>query len=129
MTFAEDLGGAWNLRVDPHGDSAASLPGQARALSDVTVPAIVPGCVHVDLMGAGRLADPFLDDNETAVAWVGRTDWVYSRDVAWNGPEHERVDLVFEGLDTVAGIELGGVTLGTTRNMHRTYRYDVTALV
>ncbi|MEU7908540.1 glycosyl hydrolase 2 galactose-binding domain-containing protein [Actinoplanes sp. NPDC049118] len=129
MTFSEDLGGAWELRVDVRGESAATLPEQARALADVTVPAAVPGCVHADLMGDGRLEDPFLNDNETAVAWVGRTDWMYSRDVAWIGPGHERVDLVFEGLDTVAGIELGGVTLGSTRNMHRTYRYDVTSLV
>ena len=129
MTLAEDLRGAWSLRVDSHGESAATLPEQACALSDVTVPAIVPGSVHVDLMNDGRLADPFLDDNELAVAWVGRTDWVYSREVAWTGPDHERIDLVFEGLDTAAGIDIGGVAVGTTRNMHRTYRYDVTALV
>jgi beta-mannosidase len=129
MTFAHDLGGAWNLRVDLHGESAATLPGQARALADVTVPALVPGCVHVDLMSDGRLDDPFFHDNETAVAWVGRTDWVYSRDVAWHGPGHDRVDLVFEGLDTVAGIEVDGVAVDATRNMHRTYRFDVTSLV
>jgi beta-mannosidase len=128
MTFAEDLGGAWNLQVDVHGESAV-LPEQAWTLNDITVPALVPGCVHTDLMNDGRLDDPLLNDNELAVAWVGRTDWMYSRDVAWNGPAHDRVDLVFEGLDTVANIELGGVALDSTRNMHRTYRYDVTSLV
>ncbi|MEU4690654.1 glycoside hydrolase family 2 protein [Actinoplanes sp. NPDC023714] len=114
MLHAEDLGGAWELREKP---------------ADEAIPAVVPGCVHVDLLNDGRLPDPFLDDNEKAVAWVGRTDWQYTREVAWTGPEHDRVDLVFEGLDTVAGIELGGTVLGTTRNMHRTYRYDVTALL
>ena len=114
MLRVEDLGGAWELR----GGS-----------DDDVVPASVPGCVHVDLMNDGRLVDPFLDDNELAVAWVGRADWSYSREVAWTGPAHERVDVVFEGLDTVAAVDLDGVALGYSRNMHRSYRYDVTALL
>lgn len=125
MLQVQELGGAWELRIDPRGP----LPEQARTLIDVPVPALVPGCVHTDLMNDGRLEDPFLDDNETAVAWVGRTDWQYGRDVAWNGPAPERIDLVFEGLDTVAAIELDGTALGVTRNMHRSYRYDVTELL
>nr|BFE73800.1 hypothetical protein GCM10020092_071010 [Actinoplanes digitatis] len=48
--------------------------------------------------------------------------------MAWTGDPHERIDLVFDGLDTVAAVELGGDALGATRNMHRGYRYDVTAL-
>ncbi len=109
MTFVEDLSGAWRLT------------GAGEDL-----PATVPGCVHVDLMNAGRLVDPFQDENEKAVQWVGRADWTYGRDVAWNGPDCDRVDLVFDGLDTVAAIELDGAELGRTRNMHRTYRFDVT---
>ncbi|WIN00543.1 glycoside hydrolase family 2 protein [Actinoplanes oblitus] len=112
MISGQDLAGAWEL----HGD-------------DLTVAATVPGCVHTDLLAAGRIPDPFLDDNEHAVAWVGRADWTYRRDVTWTGPAHERIDLVFEGLDTVATVELAGTTLGSTRNMHRGYRYDVTALL
>jgi beta-mannosidase len=115
MTLAEDLGGAWTLRAD--------------ATHETAVPAEVPGCVHTDLMADGRISDPFFDDNEKAVAWVGRTDWVYERDIAWPGPPPERIDLVFEGLDTVAAIELDGTTVGATRNMHRTYRFDVTGRV
>ncbi|MBU2664851.1 glycoside hydrolase family 2 protein [Actinoplanes bogorensis] len=93
------------------------------------LPATVPGCVHTDLLAAGKIVDPFLGENEKAVDWVGRTDWVYSRDIAWDGPRPDRVELVFDGLDTVADIELGGVVIGSTRNMHRGYRFDVSALV
>ncbi|GAA4601149.1 beta-mannosidase [Actinoplanes octamycinicus] len=112
MTSVQDLAGSWELRG-----------------ADLTVPATVPGCVHTDLLAAGRIPDPFLDDNEKAVAWVGRADWSYRREVAWTGPAHERIDLVFEGLDTVATVELAGATLGSSRNMHRGFRYDVTALL
>ncbi|MFG1923172.1 glycoside hydrolase family 2 protein [Cryptosporangium sp. NPDC048952] len=110
MISEQDLGGSWTLSSDGGAASAAT----------------VPGCVHTDLLDAGLIPDPFLDDNETAVAWVGRTDWTYDRDIAWHGPKLERIDLVFEGLDTVAAIELDGVPLGATRNMHRSYRFDVT---
>ncbi|MBM9509512.1 glycoside hydrolase family 2 protein [Actinacidiphila acididurans] len=94
-----------------------------------SVPAAVPGCVHTDLMAVGLLADPFLDRNETDAAWVGRADWTYETPLpAAAGDGHERTDLVFDGLDTVAEIRLGGTVLGTTRNMHRGHRFDLTGL-
>ncbi|WP_306216071.1 glycoside hydrolase family 2 protein [Actinoplanes sp. RD1] len=107
-----DLSGAWTL-----------TSGSEK------LPATVPGCVHTDLLDAGRLVDPFLGENEKAVAWVGRRDWTYEREIAWEGPRPERIELVFEGLDTVADISLGDVRLGSTRNMHRSYRFDVTSLI
>ncbi|MCO8269343.1 hypothetical protein M1L60_01920 [Actinoplanes sp. TRM 88003] len=93
------------------------------------IPATVPGCVHTDLLAAGKIVDPFLGENEKAVDWVGRANWMYERDIAWSGPRPDRIDLVFDGLDTVADIELDGVVLGSTRNMHRSYRFDVTDLL
>lgn len=90
------------------------------------VPAVVPGCVHTDLMAAGLLADPFLDRNETEAAWVGRADWTYETLLPPRDTRHERTHLVFDGLDTVAEIRLGDTRLGATRNMHRGYRFDVT---
>ncbi|MFC8825978.1 glycoside hydrolase family 2 protein [Streptomyces sp. NPDC057137] len=90
------------------------------------VPAAVPGCVHTDLLAAGIIEDPFLSRNETAVAWVGREDWRYDTVLGARDTAHERTDLVFEGLDTVAAISVGGERVGNTRNMHRSYRFDVT---
>ncbi|MEU1437025.1 glycoside hydrolase family 2 protein [Streptomyces sp. NPDC005786] len=91
------------------------------------LPAQVPGCVHTDLLAAGVIPDPFLELNETEVAWVGRRSWTYATDVSHDS-RHERTDLVFEGLDTAARIAFDGREVGTTRNMHRTYRFDVTGL-
>ena len=108
----QSLSGAWTL-TGPPGD----------------IPATVPGCVHTDLLAAGKIVDPFLGENEKAVDWVGRAAWVYARDIAWDGPRPDRVELVFDGLDTVADIELDGVVIGSTRNMHRGFRFDVTELL
>ncbi|MFJ2090809.1 glycoside hydrolase family 2 protein [Streptomyces sp. NPDC087901] len=94
---------------------------------EARIPASVPGCVHTDLHAAGIIPDPYLGLNETEVAWVGRRSWSYVRDLA-SDSGHERTDLVFEGLDTAATITLGGRTLGSTRNMHRGHRFDVTGV-
>ncbi|WP_299536257.1 glycoside hydrolase family 2 protein [uncultured Streptomyces sp.] len=89
------------------------------------LPAKVPGCVHTDLLAAGLIPDPFLDRNETEVAWVGRRAWSYVTALSHDSG-HERTDLVFEGLDTAAQITLDGREVGSTRNMHRVHRFDVT---
>ena len=44
-----------------------------------TIPARVPGCVHTDLLAAGKIPDPFYRDNELKLQWIGEANWVYSR--------------------------------------------------
>jgi beta-mannosidase len=83
--------------------------------------------VHTDLLAAGLIPDPYLDDNELALAWIGRTDWSYQTTIQWDPAEEQWTDLVCAGLDTVATVTLNGVTLGSTANMHRGYRFDVTS--
>jgi beta-mannosidase len=92
------------------------------------VPASVPGCVHTDLLAAGRIEDPYLDENENKVAWIGHTDWEYSTSFT---PQlgAPRVDLVCAGLDTAAELEINGQPVGRTANMHRGYRFDVRSLL
>lgn len=115
----------WTLRLEPARHLPDGAPAALRA-PGAALPAQVPGCVHTDLLAAGLIPDPYLDRNETEVAWVGRADWSYRAEVAAAPTGHERVDLVFEGLDTVAEVTLDGRRLGTTRNMHRSYRFDAT---
>jgi beta-mannosidase len=87
------------------------------------VRATVPGCVHTDLLAAGLIEDPYLDENESKVAWIGRTDWVYETTFEHDA-EGDRIDLACAGLDTVATVTLNDVELGRTANMHRCYRFD-----
>jgi len=99
-------------------------------LSGVTVTATVPGCVHTDLLDARLIPDPYLDENEAALAWIGRTPWRYATTVLQPPPAGgERIELVFDGLDTVCEVAVSGQRLGSPRNMHRTHRFDITSLV
>ncbi|WBB82026.1 glycoside hydrolase family 2 protein [Micromonospora sp. WMMD882] len=112
----------WTLRVVPHPQVPATVAG-------ATVPATVPGCVHTDLLAAGLIPDPYLDDNETGLAWIGRTDWVYETTFDRPPGTPDRIDLACAGLDTVATLTLNGVVIGRTENMHRGHRFDVGALL
>ncbi|MCT2085103.1 glycoside hydrolase family 2 protein [Microbacterium enclense] len=107
----------WNLRaVD--GPVPADIAGR-------TIPARVPGLVHVSLLEAGLIPDPFLDRNEHQVTWIGQSAWEYATSFTWEADGQDRHELVFEGLDTFAEIVLNGHSLGRTRNQHRTYRFGV----
>ena len=102
------------------------------ALDAAVVPATVPGSVHPDLLAAGLVPDPYLDENEARLAWVGDVDWRYETTLHWSEVDaaagHEVLELVAEGLDTVATVELDGRVVGSAANMHRTHRFDLTAL-
>ncbi len=112
----------WTLRAVPGPQVPAGVAGRV-------VPATVPGCVHTDLLSAGLIPDPYLDDNETRLAWIGRTDWVYETTFDRPPGTHQRLDLVCAGLDTAATVTLNGVEVGRTENMHRGHRFDVTGLL
>jgi len=91
------------------------------------VEARVPGCVHTDLMRAGAIADPYVGLNEREQFWVGETDWEYrcTFDLAAGVLGHERVELVCDGLDTVAVVALNGEVVGESQDMHVPHRFDV----
>ncbi|MFC7108862.1 hypothetical protein ACFQQB_55785 [Nonomuraea rubra] len=121
---SRSLDSGWTLRL-----AGGAAPAEVAGLRDEAVPAQVPGCVHADLLAAGLIPDPYRDLNELDVAWAGRADWRYDTALAAAPPGFERTDLVFDGLDTVARVLLDGQELGRTRNMHRSYRFDVTGRV
>ena len=89
----------------------------------------MPGEIHADLLAADHIPDPFDGDNESRLAWIGRTDWSYETRFDWTPNGETRHELVAEGLDTLATLLLNGTEIGRTANEHRTYRFDVSALL
>jgi beta-mannosidase len=90
-------------------------------------PAQVPGCVHTDLQRNGLIPDPFWGANELDLQWIEETDWEYSTtfDVPDDLLAHEHLDLVADGLDTLATITLNGQEVARTENMFVGYRFPV----
>jgi len=90
-------------------------------------PAVVPGCVHRDLRRGGLIPDPFHGANELALQWIEERDWEYR--ARFPVPPallaEEVVDLVADGLDTVATVRLNGRVVGRTDNMFLGRRWNV----
>src|SRR5690606_30922417 len=63
---ARELHSGWTVRA-AGGPAPASVP-------DAGVAAVVPGVVHQALLEAELIPDPYLDDNESALAWIGLVD-------------------------------------------------------
>ncbi len=108
--------GRWQLRVAGSSDWISTA---------------VPGEVHVALMDAGRIPDPFVGENELDVAWVAETDWEFEGVIQVHETllAQDRVQLCFDGLDTLACVWLNGTLLGETNNAFRTYSWEVKKLL
>jgi len=87
----------------------------------------VPGCVHTDLLHNELIPDPFWGSNELDLQWIETTDWEYSTtfDVPDELLARAHVDLVADGLDTLATIILNGQEIARTENMFVGYRFPV----
>ena len=103
----------------------------AKKDSNEWLPAQVPGCIHTDLLAAGKIPDPYFGENERDVQWVGETDWVYRRkfEVTAQALNSARVLLRCEGLDTLATVKLNGSQLGQADNMFRAWEFDAKPLL
>jgi len=109
-----DSHNAW--RNDPTKIVRKALPASFKAT--------VPGCIHTDLIDAGFIDDISINGKEQDQFWIWKTDSVYSTTISQDTSGGHK-DLIFKGLDTVATISINGQVRMTTKNMHRSYRLDV----
>ncbi|KAF5274136.1 hypothetical protein FQR65_LT04534 [Abscondita terminalis] len=92
------------------------------------LPAVVPGGVYTVLMKANIIEDVFYGFNDIETRWVSKTDWNYSTDFFLDNDDFlkkEKIDLVFDGVDTFSSVYLNDHELGSTDNMFVRYIFDV----
>ena len=87
----------------------------------------VPGTVLNTLLENKRIPDPFDGMNEEIACHAMDQVYVFSRDFAMTEETMStaHLDLVFDGIDTLADIRLNGQLLASVDNMHRTWRFDI----
>ncbi len=121
------LDGDWKFRVMPAGSSVTP----ELLSSGEWLPATVPGGVHTDLMAASRIPDPFHRLNNNEAAWVAEKDWLFVRTFEADSAllQHDRVQLVCEGLDTFATVVLNGREIARTRNAFILHTFDVKSIL
>jgi len=95
-----------------------------------SIPAVVPGDVHLDLMREGLISDPFFGLNADHCRWMEQKDWWYVR--LFSVPEElkgKNMYLVFDGLDCFAEVYLNDELIGASENMFVPLEIDVTRKV
>jgi len=93
--------------------------------------AIVPGCVHTDLLRNGIIKDPFYKTNEHDLQWIDKIDWEYEAHFDVNDQlfNASTLELVFDGLDTYADVYVNGNHVLSADNMFRTWKANVASMV
>jgi beta-mannosidase len=107
-----ELGGEWQF-----GEAGSSR----------MIDGALPGCNYLDLMNAGEIEDPFWGRNEEAATQLAEKDYLYARSFSIDQTflQHDRLELVVSGLDTLGIIHLNGVEIGRCSNAHRSYRFVI----
>ncbi|XP_069341566.1 beta-mannosidase isoform X1 [Eulemur rufifrons] len=110
------LRGSWSIRS---GNGSLELPGA------------VPGCVHSALFQQGLIQDPYYRFNDLDYRWISLDNWTYSKkfQIPFDFSKWQKVNLIFEGVDTVSEVLFNNVTIGKTDNMFNRYSFDVTGVV
>ena len=106
-----EIAAGWTFRKVAHKGAA----------EEAWLPATVPGCVHTDLLAAGKIGDPFFRLNEKDQQWIENEAWEYRTTLPVDAATlaRERVELVFAGLDTFAEVFVNGAPVLTADNMFR----------
>ena len=110
-----DLAGEWELE----------LPDES------SIPGMLPGCTYLALLEQKRIPDPFWGCNEQAAAKLAEQDYRYKKKFSLKKEEvlQGRIELVADGVDTLAQISVNGTLAGKTENTFRVYRFDVKNLL
>ncbi|XP_076002860.1 beta-mannosidase [Genypterus blacodes] len=116
------------------GQQTLSLNGKWRLSNSngsLSLPALVPGCVHSALQQQGYIQDPYFRFNDVSYRWIALDNWTYTTTftVSTQIRSKKKVHLVFDGVDTVASAWLNGVIVGKTDNMFRRYDFPVKDLL
>lgn len=111
------------IPVDKGWDYAQLGPSQ----TEWTACESFPTSVHVELLKAGKIPDPYIAMHEWDVQWIGEAEWAFKTvlDLTAEQLREPHADLVFEGLDTFATVIVNGQSVLETENMFLTYRVDV----
>ncbi len=94
----------------------------------ITIPATVPGCVHIDLKNNGIIGDMYFRDNSKLVQWIENNDYTYTKTFSID-EIFDNAYLEFDGLDTYCDILLNDTFIAHCENMHISYAFNVDGIL
>lgn len=124
--FVQELNGRWQFK---------EYPVSARRMRDLDGEngggwneCTVPNSVFTNLIEAGVVERFDIEANPEKYEWVSDKPWVYRKVFETDAGiiNSERVELICDGLDTIASVWLNEKLIGRTNNMFVDHRFDVT---
>ncbi len=108
----QTLNGKWSMRKVGHSQA---------------YPANVPVNMYQVLYENGVIEDPFFGENDQIYRSLSDDDYEFYRDFEMDEAmlAHEKVEIEFLGLDTLATVYINEEPVLETNNMHRTYRLNI----
>ena len=98
---------------------------------NINMQVYIPSVVQQSLYENGLIPHPYLGTVENDLLWISDHPWHYTLhfDTDKKLLEKENVELVFEGLDTYAEVQLNGEKLFFADNQFRTWKQEVKNLL
>jgi len=124
--YTLNLEGCWFFKeYDPAGNFKTNLK------SENWHEAEVPGSIYSQLIQTQQIQQQEIETHPDKFNWIAEKEWIYRKnfDVSEDILNRDRVDLVFEGLDTIATIWLNGKKIAQTNNMLIGHRFDVSDVI
>ncbi|MCX5633079.1 MAG: hypothetical protein NTW93_05350 [Phycisphaerae bacterium] len=129
-----DLSGDWQFK---------EYPASARRMRDLNVVSAgspreqnwldccVPSSIYTCLDKAGVIKLSDLNSNPKDFLWPSEKSWIFQKifDINRDLAESDKIELVFDGLDTFCQIWLNDKLIAKTDNMFCSYRFDVRSLL
>ncbi|MCR5674496.1 MAG: glycoside hydrolase family 2 protein [Lachnospiraceae bacterium] len=111
----------WTLRL---------MRGNAFVQPEEKLSVTLPATVYGALTDQGKMPDPYVGENELAALSVMDNEFVFETTFSLDEEmlSADALSLVFYGVDTLGEIFLNGLAIGETNNMHRTWRFDISAV-
>jgi len=122
------LNGKWNLNFKNPGDKV--IVSKIDDGKNIWYDAQVPGDVHLDMIEAGLIDNPFFGRNADHCLWMESKDWWYRKSFKVPDSFSDKIIyLRFAGLDTFATVFLNKEIIGQHQNMFTPLEIDVTKYV
>ncbi|MFA5293390.1 MAG: sugar-binding domain-containing protein [Phycisphaerae bacterium] len=121
-----DLTGTWQFK---------QYPVSARRMRDLDegnwLNCTVPSSIYTNLVEAKVIDGNRLTRNPEEFFPMSLESWIYRKNFSLpaNFQKNEKIELVFDGLDTFGQIWMNGKIIGKTDNMFCKWRFDVTSLI
>jgi beta-mannosidase len=120
------LDGEWELDFGP-------TPAENKPIPPIEddawrqIEAQVPGNVEIAMQKERIIQDPMIGRRVYRLREYESFQWWYRRNIEKPAFDpHQRVELVFDGIDTIATVLVNHSEVGTARNMFVQHRFDIT---